>query len=137
ADGPDERRRRARAAERARRDRSRDREREAENQGSFQQVSTSLVRWRQVRRSAKTGFQGVKTVRITSPARIAAKPDSQSARGATRETRPARSSFPSSAHRASRGKSSDGRWSPPCETTMRARLAKRRGNSTRAVSPAG
>ena len=49
--------------------------------------------------------------------------------GTTRVTMPARSSFPSSAHWASRGKSSCGRWSPPCETRIRVRFAKSRGRS--------
>ena len=55
----------------------------------------------------------------------------------TRVTMPARSSLPSSAHCASRGKSSGGRWSPPCETRMRARLPKSRAGRASAVSPAG
>ena len=57
--------------------------------------------------------------------------------GAVRVTMPARSSLPSSAHCASRGKSSCGRWSPPCETRIVVRFA----NSSRQVEldrlPAG
>src|SRR5581483_10915116 len=65
--------------------------------------------------------QGVSTVLITTPSFIAASADDQSSSGAVCVTIPARSSVPSSAQPASRGKSACGRWSPPCDTRMRAR----------------
>ena len=81
---------------------------------------------------------GMSTVRITSPLCIASSASCQSSSGAVRVTMPARSSLPSSAHCARRGKSSCGRWSPPCETRIR-RAASRTARAARAphVSPAG
>ena len=59
----------------------------------------------------------------------------QPSSGAVRVTMPARSSLPSSAHCARRGKSSCGRWSPPCETRIARRLANSRGRSSSTFSP--
>src|SRR5262249_53528042 len=78
---------------------------------------------------------GVRTVLIASPLRITSNASDQSSSGAVRVTIAPRSSFPSVAHCASRGKSTCGRWSPPCETITRARFANASASTYFAVSP--
>ena len=87
-------------------------------------------------RAAPRPAQNTITERITSPRRRSSKARSTSSSAIVFVTIPARSSSPSSASCARRGKSTAGRWSPPCETRIRVRLSKNGSARARPRRPA-